>query len=225
MKTSSPKKMAVVIGLAAAAWLVPLLWTLQRQRGTREKVMREPHGARAPLPREVKPLILYVEAWPTRAKLNLREIQGLTGESERTLAPAHLADHLYSALGRLGITPEIHRIDRLPPSTDLARFRPIVVVYPVRHGRPAAEVGAFFDQRVERFVAQHGGGANLAVTDVAVSETPEEATAAQASLAAINRYYGLPYAPGPRLGPQVSLYAENQLLADQAAAIRSEVAR
>jgi hypothetical protein len=225
MKSSSRGKALLVVLLATMAWLLPLLWTLQRQRATRERVGGEPRGAPAPLPREVKPLILYVEAWPTRATLNLREIQGLTGESERTLAPAHLADHLYSALGRLGISPEIHRIDRLPPSADLAKFRPIVVVYPVRHGRPAAEVGAFFDQRIERFVAQQGGNANLAVTDVTVSETPEQGAAAQASLAAMNRYYGLPYAPGPRLGPQVSLYAETQLIAEQAAAIRREVVR
>lgn len=223
MKSSSPWKALIVVGLATMAWLLPLLWTLQRQRGGREKVAGNPGGVSPALPRDVKPLILYVEAWPTRATLNLREIQGLTNESERTLAPAQLADHLYSALGRLGITPEIHRIDRLPPTADLAKFSPIVVVYPVRHGRPAAEVGAFFDQRIERFIALHGRGAKLTVTDVTVSETPEAAAAAQTSLAAMNRYYGLPYNAGPRLGPHVSLYAERELLANQAAAIRKEV--
>jgi hypothetical protein len=225
MKSSSPWKSLVVIGVATMAWLLPLLWTLQRQRGGREKVGGNPRGVFPALPRDVKPLILYVEAWPTRAALNLLEIQGLTTESERTLAPAQLADHLYSALGRLGIAPEIHRIDRLPPTADLAKFSPIVIVYPVRHGSPAVEVGAFFDQRIERFVAQHGVGAKLTVTDVAVSETPEAAAAAQTSLAAMNRYYGLPYSAGPRLGPHVSLYAERELLANQAAAIRKEVIR
>lgn len=225
MKRFSPWKSLLVVGLATMAWLLPLLWTLQRQRGGREAVAGNPGGVFPALPRDVKPLILYVEAWPTRATLNLREIQGSTNESERTLAPAQLADHLYSALGRLGITPEIHRIDRLPPSADLAKFSPIIVVYPVRHGRPSVEVGTFFDQRIERFVAQHGGGAKLAVTDVAVSETPEAAAAAQTSLAAMSRYYGLPYSAGPRLGPHVSLYAERELLANQAVAIRKEVIR
>lgn len=225
MKTPSGLRMTVVVMVATAAWLIPLAWSLLRQRGARPRPVTETRSADSAAREGTRPLILYVDAWPTRAKLDLREIQGLTSESEGTLAPAKVADHLYSELGRLGIKPEIHRIDRLPPQAALESFRPVVVVYPVRHGRPAAAIGQFIEQRIEPFIARHSGPRNLAITDLAVAETSEIAAAAQATLAATAAYYGVPYAAGPRLGPQVSLYAQNQLLAEQAAVIRSEVAR
>ncbi len=225
MNASHWSKPAAVVAAAVACWLVPLLWSLQRQRA----------GVASPRPKEdgpapvqaaaVRPLILYVDAWPTRATLDLREIQGLTTESESTLAPAKVADHLVSALGRLGITPEIHRIDRLPPATDVSAYRPVVVVYPVRHGRPAAEVAAFFDRRVEPLVARQNGRADFAVADVAVAETPEIAAAAQRSVGEWSRYYKIRYEAGPRLDPRLSLHRERQLLAELAGRIRAEAGR
>ena len=67
MKTSSLAATAVVVAVAAMAWLAPLLWALQRQR--HESVLVPPNRGTppAPLSRDVKPLILYVDAWPTRS--------------------------------------------------------------------------------------------------------------------------------------------------------------
>jgi len=168
----------------------------------------------------VRPLILYVEAWPTRAKLNLREIQGLTTESESSLAPAQVADNLVTALGRLGITPEIHRLERLPTEFDLHAFHPVVMIYPARHGRPAAEVGAFFDRRIEPLVARLNAQVELTFADIAVAETSEIAAAAQRTLQGMAGYYGIKYMSGPQLDPRLSRHRERQILAEFAAEVR-----
>ena len=223
MKRSSPGKGVLVFALAAAAWLVPLWWTL-RQKST--QAIGSPNDAPpAPSPGATKPLLLYVEAWPTRRKLDLNEIQGLTGESESTLAPARVAESLYSALGGLGITPEIHRIDKVPETLDLGKFRPVVFIYPVRHGQPAPEVGFFFDKRVEKFIAEQHGKADLSVSDIAIGETTADTLSAQSSFATMNRYYSLPYRAGTVLSPEQSLREERQRITTQAAAIRKEASR
>ena len=99
----------------------------------------------------------------------------------------------------------------------------MVVVYPVRHGRPAAEVAAFFDQRIERLVARQNGVVDLVVRDVAVAETSEVASGAQHTVAEWSRYYKINYGAGPQLNPRLSLHRERQLLSELAAGIRREV--
>ncbi len=220
MRTSSFTKALLVVILALAAWLVPLWWALRKKdEGGFPTAAAPPPSSSDSL----KPLILYVEGWPTRRKLDLKEIQGVTAESESTLAPAHVAESLYAELGALGITPEIHRLDRTPDSLDLAKFKPVVFIYPVRHGRPAAEVGTFFDRRVEPFIARHHGAAGLSVSDIAVGETTADTENARASFAVMNRYYGIPHGGGQCLSPEQSWREERQRIAAQARAIHEEV--
>lgn len=222
MNTSSFSKGLLVVTLAMAAWVVPL-WCALRKKGAVESRLTTATATSSSAPRPAKPLILYVEAWPTRQRLDLKEIQGVTGESESTLAPAHVAESLYSELSALGITPEIHRIEQAPDSLDLGKFKPVVFIYPVRHGRPSAEVGAFFDRRVEKFIARHHGAAGLSVSDIAIGETTAEVAGAQSSFADISRYYSISYRTGTGLSPEQSWREERQRIAAQAKAIQQEV--
>lgn len=208
------KKQLLVALLALNAWLIPLLSFLLRGKSGRRF---DPSPGAPPQNSVAKgdtaiPLLLYVEAWPTRSKLDLREIQGVTQESESSLAPPKLAESLFSELASLGITPEIHRIDRLPETLDLSRFQPIVLIYPVRHLRPSSEVLRFLDQTLEPFIAKHQGPVSLKFTDLTVGESKDHGLAAQTSLEAIHRYYQIPYQKGPALSPDLSIRAEQQLL-------------
>lgn len=215
-------KAALVALIALSAWLVPLAWSLARARNA---FSPSPASPPPPLPADAsRPLILFAEGWPTRERLRLDEIQGSTDESASTLAPEIVAGDLGAALAKLGVTAEVHRVDRLPPDLDPARFRPLVLVYPVRHARPAPALAAFYDQRLESLVARQSGPGRLQITDIVLAESAADSATAQASLAAMSRYYGIPFQPGPKLDETSTWLTQQNLVLAQARAIRESLA-
>ncbi len=221
LKPHLMRRTLLVIGFALGCWLLPL-WRALREAKTEtasaEKMaMRNETGKR--------PLILYAESWPTRRKLDLKEIQGITNESESSLSPQNVSENLYSELSRLGITAEIHRIDQLPETLDLRAHSPLVLVYSARHGLPSAGAITAIDRIVEPFIARNGGPAGLRLTDMPIGESTESNQAAQKHMLSMSAYYELPYRSGPGLNPDLSLREERKAIAAQAALIGKELAR
>ncbi len=220
MKSGSWKWLTLV-SLSLAAWLVPLSFVLTRQRVAGKT--RLPLGPSSLPAHATHALILYVDAWPTRITLNLEEIQGATAESPSTLAPAAVAQDLGADLAKLGVTAEVHRIDALSVDVDLARFRPIILIYSSRHGLPASGATSFLDRKIEPLVARQRGPGNLFLTDVVLGEEPADSKCAQTAFTDMARYYGVGYRPGPRLDQASTWLTQAKLVAAQAAAIRREI--
>jgi hypothetical protein len=184
----------LVIFFAVTVWLVPfvVVWT-QAEPAKRPVKRAPPTDGQAPK----GPLILYADTWPTREVINLKEIQGATAETDHALGPKAVANDTALALEELGVIAEPMRLDDLPPDADLLTGRPIVLVYPVRHGRPPAAIMQFLDRRLEPLVGdQDPALKQLQICDVAIAEKPTQAESAQKSLGDTMRYYGLTYKPG-----------------------------
>jgi len=188
----------LVVLFALTVWLLPLLVVWWQAEPPRRALKRVPPKVGDPGPQG--PLILYADTWPTREVINLKEIQGATAETDHALGPKAVANDLALALDELGIVAEAQRLDDLPPDADLLTGRPIVLVYPVRHGQPPAAVLRFVDQRLESLIAEQDPRLKrLHLSDVTISEKPAQAEHAQQSLAATMTYYGLTYRPGVAL--------------------------
>ena len=184
----------LVVVFAIIVWLVPfvVVWT-QAEPPKRQVKRTPPTDGQAPK----GPLILYADTWPTREVINLEEIQGATAETDHGLGPKALANDVALALDELGVTAEPMRLDDLPEDADLLTGRPIVLIYPVRHGRPPTPIVQFLDRRIEPLVGEQDPRLkNLRFTDIAVAEKPAHAESAQQALGATMRYYGLTYQPG-----------------------------
>ncbi len=188
----------LVVLFALTVWLLPLLIIWLQAEPPKRVIKRA-----SPKPGELSPqgpLILYADTWPTREVINLKEIQGATAETDHALGPKAIANDLALAFDELGIVAETQRLDDLPEDTDLLSGRPIVLVYPVRHGQPPASVLRFIDLRLESLVAgQDPALKRLHLYDVAIAEKPAQVEHAQAALAITMRYYGLTYHPGVML--------------------------
>jgi hypothetical protein len=187
----------LVVLFALAVWLVPFLVVWSHAEPPKRPVKRAPPKDGEPTR---GPLILYADTWPTREVINLKEIQAATTETDHALGAKVVANDLTLALDELGVSAEPVRLADLPEDADLLTGRPIVLVYPVRHGRPPAQIMAFIDQRLEPLAgAQDPALKNLRLIDVAIAEKPAQAESAQQAMAATARYYGLTYQPGEAL--------------------------
>ena len=185
----------LVVIFALTVWSLPLLIVWLQAEPPKRALKRVPPKAGDPGPQG--PLILYADTWPTREVINLKEIQGATAETDHALGPKAVANDVALALDELGIIGEPMRLDDLPPDADLLTGRPIVLIYPVRHGRPPAAIMQFIDRRLEPLVGdQDPALKNLQICDVAIAEKPAQAESAQQALGMTMRYYGLTYKPG-----------------------------
>lgn len=219
MKRGALWKWSLVGALGFTAWLVPLAGALWRFRA------RETKSAPPPLsPQATQPLILVADGWPTRARLNFDEIQGATEVSESTLAPKTIASDLQRELAELGVVAEPRRFDSLPADFDPGRFRPIVFIYPVRHGQPAQDVLSFIDRRLEPWLGRHGLEHHPALTDLVITEKAGDSQPAQQNLIGIAQYYQLHYRPGPELNEASTWTQQEEMVRAQAQAIRASLA-
>lgn len=185
----------LVVVFAVTVWSLPLFLVWLQAEPPKRVLKRAPPKAGDPGPQG--PLILYADTWPTREVINLKEIQGATAETDHALGPKAVAKDLALALDELGIVAEAQRLDDLPEDADLLAGRPIVLIYPVRHGQPPAPVLRFIDQRLEGIIAEQDPRLKqLQLSDVAIAEKSTQAEHAQQSLAATMKYYGLTYRPG-----------------------------
>jgi hypothetical protein len=208
----------LVVAFALTVWLLPLLLVWWNAQDPRRALRRD--AARASLPPQASgPLILYAETWPTRTVIDLKEVQGATAETDHALGPKAVASDLALALRELGIASEAQRLDSVPEGAALLAHREIVLIYPVRHGQPPAEVMRFIDQRLEPLVAaQEVALTRARFRDVAIAERTEQAGHAQAALAATMAYYGLGYRPGVTLVEEMNsivIYERLRALARQ----------
>ncbi len=184
----------LVVVFALTVWLVPFIVVWLQAEPPKRQVKRVSPQDGQPAK---GPLILYADTWPTREVINLKEIQGATAETDHALGPKAVANDVALALEELGVIAEPLRLDDLPLDADLLTGRPIVLIYPVRHGRPPASIMQFVDRRLEPLVGdQEPALKKLHICDVAIAEKPAQAESAQKSLSDTMRYYGLTYKPG-----------------------------
>jgi hypothetical protein len=202
----------LVVVFAITVWLVPFVVVWLQAEPPKRQVKRAPPTDGQPVK---GPLILYADTWPTREVINLEEIQGATAETDHALGAKAVANDVALALEELGITGEPMRLDDLPADADLLTGRPLVLVYPVRHGRPPAPIVQFLDRRLEPLVGEEDPRLkDLRITDVAIAEKPAHAESAQQAMAATMRYYGVSYQPGQvLLEPMNSIEIYNHLRA------------
>lgn len=189
----------LVVAFATVLWLVPFLivWSTHQdpRRALRQAVRQAPTQTQSTVP-----LILYAESWPTREVIKLDEVQGATQESDVILGPKVIAGDVALALADLGIISEPRRLESIADAATLLAHRDIVLIYPVRHGRPPAEVMQFVDRRLEAlFAGQDPALKSLRFHDVAIAEKSAPAVEVQAALATALRYYALDYHAGPVL--------------------------
>lgn len=190
----------LVVAFATVLWLVPFLIVWSTHQDPRRALRQAARQASSPLPPSNVPLILYAESWPTREVIKLEEVQGATQESDVILGPKVIAGDVALALRDLGIVSEPRRLESIADDATLLAHRDIVLVYPVRHGRPPAEVMQFLDRRLEAlFAGQDPALKTLRFHDVAIAEKPAPAEEAQAALATSMRYYAFDYRRGPVL--------------------------
>ncbi len=186
----------VIVLLALACLVVPWWWAWSNMPDKR----RVPRKLINDAPPQPGPLILYADTWPTRATLKIAEIQAATTETDHALGPKAVATDVALALSELGISVEAQRLDDLPKDADLLTGRPIVLIYPVRHGYPPAAIMQFIDTRLEPLVGdQDSALSRLHVSDIAIAEGPQQAAQAQQALTTIMGYYHLSYKPGTTL--------------------------
>jgi hypothetical protein len=207
----------LVVAFATVVWLVPFLVVWSTHQDPR-RALRQAVRATPPAPgRAEVPLILYAESWPTREAVKLEEIQGATQESDVILGPKVIAGDVALALRDLGIVSEPRRLESIADDATLLAQRDIVLIYPVRHGRPPAEVMQFIDRRLEALYAgQDPALRRLRFHDVAIAERPAPAGEAQAALASALRYYAFDYHAGPVLVEEmtsIAIYKTLQALA------------
>jgi hypothetical protein len=207
----------LVVAFATVVWLVPFLVVWSTHQDPR-RALRQAARQAPPAPgRALAPLILYAESWPTRAAVKLEEIQGATQESDVILGPKIIAGDVALALRDLGIVSEPRRLESIADDATLLAQRDIVLVYPVRHGRPPPEVMQFIDRRLEPLYAgQDPGLKRLRFHDVAIAELPAPAGEAQAALGSALRYYAFDYHAGPVLVEamtSITIYKTLQALA------------
>lgn len=184
----------LVVIFAITVWLVPFVIVWMQAEPPKRQVKRAPPQDGEPVK---GPLILYADTWPTREVIKLEEIQGATAETDHALGPKAVANDVALALEELGVTGEPLRLDDLPADADLLTGRPIVLVYPVRHGRPPTPIVQFLDRRIEPLVGEEDPRLkDLRITDVAIAEKPAHAESAQLAMGAALKYYGLTYQPG-----------------------------
>ncbi len=185
----------LIVVFAITVWLVPFVIVWMQAEPAKRQVKRAPPQDGEPVAKG--PLILYADTWPTRETINLKEIQAATTETDHALGPKAVANDIALALDELGVVGEPMRFDDLPEDADLLTGRPIVLVYPVRHGRPPTPIVQFLDRRIEPLVGEQDPRLKqLRFTDVAIAEKPAHAESAQQALGATMRYYGLTYQPG-----------------------------
>ncbi len=207
----------LVVAFATVVWLVPFLLVWLTHQDPRRALRQAARQLPLPPPQSNVPLILYAENWPTREAIKLEEVQGATQESDVILGPKVIAGDVALALRDLGIVSEPRRLESIADDATLLAHRSIVLIYPVRHGRPPAEVMQFVDRRLEAlFAGQDPALKALCFRDVAIAEKPAPAAEAQAALAAALRYYTLDYRPGPELVEamnSIAIYKQLQALA------------
>lgn len=184
----------LIVVFAITVWLVPFVIVWLQAEPPKRQVKRIPPSDGAA---SKGPLILYADTWPTREVIKLEEIQGATAETDHALGPKSVANDVALALDELGVIGEPMRLDDLPEDADLLSGRPIVLVYPVRHGRPPTPIVQFIDRRIEPLIGEQDPRLkNLRITDVAIAEKPAHAESAQQAMGATMKYYGLTYQPG-----------------------------
>ena len=211
----------LVVVFATVVWLVPfvIVWSTHQdpRRSLRETARQAVRQAPPPPSQSSVPLILYAENWPTREVVKLEEVQGATQESDVILGPKVIAADVALALRDLGIVSEPRRLESIADDATLLAHRDIVLIYPVRHGRPPAEVMQFVDRRLEvLFAGQDPALKALRFHDVAIAEKPAPAAEAQAALALALRYYAFDYQAGPVLlepMTSITIYQHLQALA------------
>jgi hypothetical protein len=209
---------SVVVAIALAAWLTPLLVVWLNAHEARRQLRRPAAQDDAAGPQD-GPLILFADTWPTRRVVNIEEIQGQSAESDVALGAQVVAKDLARALSQLGVTGEVRRMDAGADPKDLLGHREIVLVYPARHGAPPWQVAELIDHDLEALVAsQDPRLSGLRLRDVAIAEEAAPAAAAQASIAATMAYYHLSYRPGPALVEAMNslvIYRRLQALAEE----------
>lgn len=189
----------LVVVFATVVWLVPFLIVWSTHQDPR-RALRQGVRPVTPSSSTNAPLILYAESWPTREVIKLEEVQGATQESDVILGPKVIAGDVALALSDLGIVAEPRRLESIADDATLLAHRDIVLIYPVRHGRPPAEVMQFIDRRLEAlFAGQDPALKTLRFHDVAIAEKPKPAEEAQTALASSLRYYAFDYRRGPVL--------------------------
>ncbi len=187
----------LIVCLALAVVLVPWWWVWSESKLQKRRVPKPLVRDAPPLP---GPLILYAETWPTRVQLNIEEIQASTTETDHALGPKAVATDFALALNELGIVVEPQRLSDLPKEADLLTGRPIVLVYPVRHGQPPAAIMQFIDTRIEPLVGEQIATVkSLTFYDIAIAENDQQAGGAHDALQRIFSYYKLSYKPGTSL--------------------------
>lgn len=206
----------LVVIFAITVWLVPFVVVWTQAELPKRQVKRAPPTDGQPVK---GPLILYADTWPTREVIKIEEIQAATTETDHALGPKAVANDVALALEELGVTGEPVRLDDLPADADLLTGRPIVLVYPVRHGRPPTPIVQFLDRRIEPLVGEEDPRLkDLRITDVAIAEKPAHAESAQQAMAATLRYYGVSYQPGQMLLEpmnSIEIYEHLRVLAKQ----------
>ncbi len=186
-----------VVAIALTAWLAPLLAVWLNAQEAR-RTLRRPEADGDAAGGRNGPLILFADCWPTRAVVNLEEIQGQSAESDVALGAQVVAKDLARALDQLGVASEVRRLDSVAEAKDLLAHRDIVLVYPTRHAAPPWQVTQLIDHDLEALVASRDPRlAGLRLRDVAIAEDAPPAAAAQATMAATMAYYHLTYRSGP----------------------------
>ncbi len=208
----------VVVAIAFAAWLTPLLvvW-LNAQESRRPP--RRPAAPDDAAGHHDGPLILFADCWPSRAVVNIEEIQGQSAESDVALGAQVVAKDLARALSQLGVTSEVRRMDAVGDARELLAYRDLVLVYPTRHAAPPWQVTQLIDYDLEALVAsQDPRLSGLRLRDIAIAEDAPPAAAAQAAMAATMSYYHLSYRSGPALTEAMNslvIYRRLQALAGE----------
>jgi hypothetical protein len=209
---------SVVVAIALAAWLTPLLVVWLNAQETR-RMPRRPAAPDDAGGRLDVPLILFADTWPTRAVVNIEEIQGQSAESDVALGAQVVAKDLALALQQLGVASEVRRMDTVTDPKELLDHRDVVLVYPTRHAAPPWQVTHLIDHDLEALVAsQDPRLSRLRLRDVAISEEASPAAAAQANMSATMAYYHLYYRSGPALVESMNslvIYRRLQALAGE----------
>jgi hypothetical protein len=209
---------AAVVAIAAAAWLTPLLVVWLNAQEAR-RMPRRPLGPDDAAGHQDRTLILFADSWPTRAVVNIEEIQGQSSESDVALGTQVVAKDLALALTQLGVASEVRRMDAVADAKELLDHRDIVLVYPTRHAGLPWQVTQLIDHDLEALVAgQDPRLSGLTLHDVAIAEDGPPAAAAQASMSATMAYYHLSYRPGPALVESMNslvIYRRLQALAGE----------